>query len=70
MTDLDAFYSPVGVESISLVRKGDYAVVEVQVRGKYFEVMREHIEGNFSHNVSAGGIRLRLDEAPETGAEK
>jgi len=45
------------VKGIWLVREGDHAVVKVWMPdGTYREVIREHIDGPFSHCVHAGGI--------------
>jgi PP-loop superfamily ATP-utilizing enzyme len=46
-----------GYGAIALRRHGDYAVVEVEgPYGVWVEVIREHIEDNFSHIVEPRGI--------------
>lgn len=45
------------IKGIWLLREGDYAVVKVWMPdGSYKEVIREHLDGPFSHCVHAGGI--------------
>ena len=51
---------PITVSGIQLVRIGDYAIVNVEVDGKWVEVIREHVEGSFSHIVEPSGIRTKL----------
>ncbi len=47
----------INIRGVWLRREGDYAVVEVWMPdGSYREIIREHIDGNFSHCVHAGGI--------------
>jgi hypothetical protein len=46
------------IKGILLHRQGDYAVVEAWMPdGTYREVIREHLDGPFSHCVHAEGIR-------------
>lgn len=52
------------VSAIHLVREGNYAVVKVEVDGRWTEVCREYFDGNFSHIVESGGINRRIIEAP------
>ena len=48
-----------GYGDIQLVREGDYAVVKIEHNGQFVEVMRERLDGQFSHFVTPIGI---LDE--------
>ena len=48
-----------GYGGISLVRKGDFAVVSVErpgFPGEMVEIIREHVDGMFSHHVSSIGV--------------
>ena len=49
---------PITVSGIQLVRIGDYAVVNVELNGKWVEVIREHVEGSFSHIVEPTAYEL------------
>ena len=43
----------------------DYAVVYVKMRGIWYEAIREHIEGPFSHCISHHGLKaLNMSDAP------
>ena len=45
------------VRGVWLRRSGNYIVVDVWMPdGTYHEIIREHIDGNFSNCVHAGGI--------------
>lgn len=52
-----------GYGAIALRRSGDYAIVEVERDGQWVEVIREHVESNFSHIVEPLGIEGCLTEA-------
>lgn len=65
-----SFYEPIAVSGVELRREGDWAVVLVEIDGEYHEVMREYVESNFDHHVSAGGIRTVLDEAQRRALPK
>jgi hypothetical protein len=43
------------VSAVWLRRSGDYAIVSVEIDGIWREVVREHIEGPFSHIAEARG---------------
>lgn len=57
-----------GYGAIALRRHGDYAVVEVEALDtqrsdggtKWVEVIREHVDGNFSHIVEPRGIEVAI----------
>ena len=52
------------VMGIWLKREGDWAVVTAEdIYGREVELIREHLDGPFSHNISEHGIRRRFDEA-------
>ena len=55
-----------GYGDILLVREGDYAIVKVMSGETWVEVMREALDGYFSHCVTSIGI----DEAIEKRGEK
>lgn len=50
--------------AIWLRREGDYAVVLVETKidgvSTWVEVMREHIEGAFSHIIEPSGVESRI----------
>lgn len=52
-----------GYGGITLVREGSYAVVKIEHEGREIEVIREHLESNFSHNVSSIGIEAAINNA-------
>lgn len=47
----------ISVSGVMLRRVGDHAVVEVEIDGRWVEVIREALDGNFSHIVEPRGIR-------------
>ncbi len=50
-----------GYGPIHLLREGDYAIVLVEARpGVWVEVIREHIDGPFSHIVEPLGIEAKF----------
>lgn len=54
----------VPVMGIWLRREGDYAVVLAEdSQGKTVELIREHVDGPFSHNISEHGIASRFEQA-------
>lgn len=53
---------PVPLTNVWLMREGDYAVLYVERDGNYYEAIREHLDSNFSHNISAEGIRHLSDD--------
>jgi hypothetical protein len=55
---------PAQVMGIWLKREGDWAVVTAEdIYGREVELIREYVEGPFSHNISEHGINHRFDEA-------
>ena len=50
-----------GYGPIWLRRVGHYVIVEVKIDGAWVEVIREHLDGNFSHCVHPIGILERLN---------
>ncbi len=48
---------PVAVSGIHLIKLGENVIVNVEIDGQWFEVIREHESGSFSHIVEPGGIR-------------
>ena len=51
------------IEGLWLRREGDHVVVLAEVDGNWVEVIREHVDGSFSHIVEPDGIALRADIA-------
>lgn len=51
------FQVPICVSGVWLRRIGDKAIVAVEIRGKWIDVITEDIDGNFSHIVEPNGIR-------------
>lgn len=49
------------ITAIWLKRIGDHAIVEVEVDGKFVQVIREHIDGAFSHIVEESGIKHAVE---------
>jgi hypothetical protein len=47
----------IGYGAIALRRVGEFAVVEVEFRGAWIEVIREPLDSNFSHIVEPVGIQ-------------
>lgn len=53
---------PVLIQGIWLRREGDHAVVLVKYPdGRQVEIIREHLDGQFSHYVHAWGLAARKD---------
>jgi len=50
------------ITAIYLVRSGDYALVKAEIDGRWVTVIKEHLDGNFSHIVEEGGI-AKVNEA-------
>lgn len=49
------------IEGIHLTRYGnDYTVVEVQIGGIWYEVIREIFDNNYDHFVTAKGIENKV----------
>ena len=57
-----------GYGHIWLVREGDFAVVKVEYRGTCYEVIREHLDSNFSHCVNSLGILDVLERGKKAAA--
>lgn len=51
----------IGYGAITLVRRGEYACVDIEHRGRSIEVIREHVEGNFCHSITALGIAEEIE---------
>lgn len=51
--------TPIAVEGIWLVREGDFALVRVQLDGKWIEIIKEHLDGPFSHICEPNGVRFQ-----------
>ncbi len=49
----------VAVNGIWLRREGDHAVVLVERDGAWLDIIREHIDGPFSHICEPNGVRAR-----------
>lgn len=49
--------------AIWLRREGDFAVVLIEKDGAFVEVIREPLDGPFSHIVEPSGIKAKLSEA-------
>lgn len=53
-----------GYGPITLRREGDFAVVEIErggIGGQQVEVIREHVDGPFSHSITPLGIAEILE---------
>lgn len=63
-----------GYGAIHLLRDGDYAIVKVEtVPGEWVEIIREPLDGQFSHIVEPLGIEQAMLSSgydPSTGAKK
>lgn len=61
---------PIAITGLWLRRSGDYAVVCVEVGGKWVEAIVEHVDGTFSHIAEPRGIEARRSMAHKhKGAE-
>lgn len=49
--------------AIWLVAEGDYAIVKIEVNGKWVELIRERLDSSFSHIIEPSGIKKRIEEA-------
>jgi hypothetical protein len=52
--------TPVQISGLMLRRSGDHAIVEIEIEGRWVEVIREFIDAPFSHIVEPGGMRAAL----------
>jgi len=63
----------IGYGGITLVREGDYAVVKIErpgdEEGGEVEVIREPLDSNFSHHISAIGIEETINGNPPKKSE-
>jgi hypothetical protein len=46
------------ITGIRLRRVKDYAVVDVEARGEWFEAIEEHVEKDFDHFITASGLHV------------
>ena len=61
----------VPVTGIHLLRIGDQAIVRAEIDGVWVEVIREHVDGSFSHIVEPAGMRARRHNIrPSTRLER
>lgn len=51
------------ISAIKLVRKGEHAVVEIETATGWAEVIREFVDGPFSHIVEESGIQRCLKQS-------
>lgn len=49
--------------AIHLVREGNYAVVKIEHNDEWIELIREHIDGPFSHIIEPSGIDAAIERA-------
>jgi hypothetical protein len=54
----------VSVQGVMLRRSGSDAIVEVEIEGKWVEVIREQADANYSHIVEPHGIRNAVEGKP------
>lgn len=48
------------MNAIMLKSEGDYAIVEIEVNGKWIELIRERSDSPFSHIIEPAGIELAI----------
>lgn len=58
---------PISITGLMLRRQGDHAIVEVEVEGVWVEIIKEHLDGNFSHIVEPAGIRQCITNQDASG---
>lgn len=51
----------VPISGVHLVKIGEYVIVNVEIDGKWIEVIKEHESGSFSHICEPAGIRRRQE---------
>lgn len=51
-----------GYGSIHLERTGNHVIVQVESQGKWITVIKEHLDGNFSHTVHPIGILEEIND--------
>ena len=56
------------ITTIHLVRVGDYAYVKAEINGRFVTVIKEHVDGSFSHIVEEGGMQKIVDAVSEIEA--
>lgn len=53
------------ISAIDLRREGTDAVVQIEVKGKWIEVIRERFDGCLSHIVEESGMQKAVSEEPD-----
>jgi hypothetical protein len=53
------------ITAIHLVRIGDHVYVKAEIEGRWVTVIREHVDGSFSHIVEEGGMQRIIDAVDE-----
>lgn len=48
--------------AVWLVAEGDYAIVKIEVDGKWIEIIRERLDSPFSHIVEPSGIQNAIEK--------
>jgi hypothetical protein len=49
--------TPVAISGIWLRREGNFAVMLIERDGRWFEIVREPLDSQFSHIIEPNGIR-------------
>jgi len=53
------------ITAIQLVSIGDYALVKAEIEGRWVTLIKEHVDGAFSHIIEADGIQRIIDAVIE-----
>jgi hypothetical protein len=49
--------------AVWLRRHGDYAIVAIEHKGEWIDLIHEHVDGCFSHIIEPLGIQSKIDAA-------
>lgn len=50
--------------ALHLRAEGDYAILEIEVNGKWIELVRERLDSPFSHIIEPAGIQSAIENKP------
>lgn len=56
------------ITAIHLFRTNEHAIVKAEINGRFVTVIKERIDGAFSHIVEEGGMRKIVDAVEEIEA--
>jgi hypothetical protein len=49
--------------ALFLRAEGDYAILEIEVNGKWIQLIKERLDSPFSHIIEPSGIQREIEKA-------